>query len=729
MEAYARLRPRLVGACSAWLVLGLASGAAAEDESLDVSDLSSMSLEELLEVPVVTGSGRAEERSLAAANVFIVTRDQIARMGYRSLAEILKRVPGIYVVDDHVVPAIGVREVTGGYRGGTRVVKIMIDGFPVNFRPDLEAFIGPEFIPVEVIERVEVAKGPLSALYGANAFLATVNVITRKPDRKSVEVETRYQASNGNWGAGASAVAMHGDGEKGLMLAVSTDRIDRSGLTIKKTYENQNTDEELYAEASRNDVARPLSAFGRLDYEKATVGRFSLEAGYQELDSAAEYQINSLLTHRSRVNLFNAWSVLNYRNDFADAAHVRASVGYSRGGTGSNYEMFLTTSATSGFRPHVGYRSVNSLVELGYDFGDWLKVDIGFDSEFGKEDVYYLSQVLYRSDDQRQPFDEIDLIDPDQPRQYDYQQLGPYAQVHSAPIPGVPDFRLIGAVRGDLITFGDVEYPFEPSYRAAIVHRFAPELTLKLIGGRAFQAPSGMLLFAHGSFGNSQNIIGSERLNDPEPLRPQVVSSVELVAASQLGDFLTLEGSAYYQLLQDVVRFNRIASIIVAKNSGEEETLGAELTARANFGPVRPYVSMSGSKRLSTEVSRDLERVTDVEGSAPSYPAFFGYAGADIETIPKYLFANVELRYAGARDASQAHFYLNDSEGYELPAYAEMDVTLSTGPLKILSQTAPTRFLISGRNLLGSEVYEPGYGGVDIPQTGTTFFAQVKQEL
>src|SRR5688572_5694808 len=123
-----------------------------EESALDDADaLSDLSLSDLLEMQVVTGSGRAEERSLAAANVFVITRDQIERWGHNSLAEVLRQVPGLYVVDDHVTPSVGVREVTGGYRGGTRVVKIMIDGFPVNFRPDLEAFLGPEFIPIDSI--------------------------------------------------------------------------------------------------------------------------------------------------------------------------------------------------------------------------------------------------------------------------------------------------------------------------------------------------------------------------------------------------------------------------------------------------------------------------------------------------------------------------------------------------------------------------------------------------
>src|SRR6185312_10744457 len=92
------------------------------------------------------------------------------------------------------------RGVSGGLRAGTRLVKIMINGTPVNFRPDLRAFIGPEYIPILAVERIEVVKGPLSALYGANAFLATVNVITREiPFGTTVEASAQAGVSNGKY--------------------------------------------------------------------------------------------------------------------------------------------------------------------------------------------------------------------------------------------------------------------------------------------------------------------------------------------------------------------------------------------------------------------------------------------------------------------------------------------------------------------------------------------------
>jgi outer membrane receptor protein involved in Fe transport len=459
------------------------------------------------------------------------------------------------------------------------------------------------------------------------------------------------------------------------------------------------------------------------------LGQLSLELGHQGLDSSAEYQVNSLLTHRSRVSLFNQWLCLTWERKFQEKLELRAYVGVSRGKPQQDSLLFLTGSTASAYRPEYGYRAVNGLAEVGYDFGPALKLQLGADSEVEEEDVLYFTQILYRADGQRQPLDELALIDPGEARSHTLVQVGPYLQAHSAPLPELPDFRLTGAIRGDFARFGPVEYPIQTSYRAAVAYRFGPALTLKLIGGHAFQLPSGTLLFAHGGFGNNQNIVGTERLDNPKPLNPQVVDSVELVAASQLGGVLSLEGSVYYQSLDDVIRFNRVASIVVARNSGREVTAGGELMARLRLGWFRPYLAASTSTRLSIQITSDLAGVTNVEGPPSLYPRFFGYAGADVELLPATLFGNAELRWAGARGASQAHYYLNDSEGYTLPGYQALDLTLSTGALPLLEPECGTRLLVSVRNLLGADWFEPGYGGADIPQLGRTLLIQLRQTL
>ena len=142
-----------------------------------------LDLDDLFRLKIVTASGVEEDSDLAPANVFTVMGSEIASQGWRSVAEVLQHVPGLYVVDDYVTANVAVRGASGGLRAGSSIMKVMINGTDVSFRPDLNALMGPEMIPIEVVERIEIARGPLSALYGANAFLATVNVITIESDR------------------------------------------------------------------------------------------------------------------------------------------------------------------------------------------------------------------------------------------------------------------------------------------------------------------------------------------------------------------------------------------------------------------------------------------------------------------------------------------------------------------------------------------------------------------
>lgn len=697
------------------------------EQVLDVQGLSKLSLEQLMDLPVVTASGKAEERSLAAANVFIVTRNEIQRHGYRSLGELLRRVPGLYLVNDYVNYSVGVREVTGGYRGGTRIVKIMVDGFPISFRPDLEAFLGPEFIPVEAIERVEIAKGPLSALYGANAFLATVNVITREPEDREVEVAQRYSVTHGNPGTGSSALVAHAGIDNALLLAVSVDRSDRSGAQARQTFEFQNRNNPALALPSQDDIALPVSVFGRFDYHHDKAGDFRLEGGYQELDSKGEFQLNSLVTHRSRINVANQWAALHY-NKKSGALNLRAYVGGAHGSPTDDYELFLTGTSNQSYKPRFRYDALNALAEASYEFGPWLQADIGVDGELREEGVLYYRQVFY-GEAGRRAFEERDLINPGNSRSRDYRQLGTYLQLHSAPVPGHANFRLTGAARADWIEFGAVTYAAQTSYRGAVAYRFSPLLTAKLVGGRAFQTPSGTLLYAHGGFGNSENLLGTERLDNPRALRPQEVTSFEAVVTSQVAEFLSLEASAFYQDLNDAIRFNQAGQLIVAKNSGRVATAGGELIANLHFGRIRPYAAFSGSRQLSAELTRDLAGITSFSGSPSMFPRLFGYAGVDVELLQDQLFLNAELWWAGPRGASQANFYQNDSRVYSLPAYQLLDLTLSTGALPILDPDLGTRLLVSIRNALGASYMEPGFAGVDIPQPGRAMLFEVRQNL
>lgn len=116
----------------------------------------------------------------APASVTVVTREQIQRSGYRTLADILRRVQGFYITYDRQYSYIGVRGFSNPGDYNTRVL-LMVDGHRLNDAIFEQAMAGTEFtIDVDLIDHVEITRGPASSLYGTNAVFGVINVITRK---------------------------------------------------------------------------------------------------------------------------------------------------------------------------------------------------------------------------------------------------------------------------------------------------------------------------------------------------------------------------------------------------------------------------------------------------------------------------------------------------------------------------------------------------------------------
>src|SRR5580658_8569285 len=170
-----------------WLaILALTATAGAQQ---DVKDLSEVSLEELSNIQVYSASKHLQSASDAPASVTVVTADEIQKYGYRNLADILRSVPGFYVTYDRDYTFVGVRGFGRLGDWNSRIL-VLIDGHRINNNVLGQAMLGNEFlVDVDMIERVEIVRGPSSSLYGAQAFFAIINVITRKPpELKRLEV-------------------------------------------------------------------------------------------------------------------------------------------------------------------------------------------------------------------------------------------------------------------------------------------------------------------------------------------------------------------------------------------------------------------------------------------------------------------------------------------------------------------------------------------------------------
>ena len=133
--------------------------------------------EDIFEEQVVTASVRSSSETKTPASLTVITGDEIRMIGAATIPEILRRVPGIDVAEMN--PSDTNISVRGFNRRLANKVLVLVDG-----RSVYQDFLGGTFWPVldvaiQDIDRIEVIRGPGSALYGANAFAGVVNIITR----------------------------------------------------------------------------------------------------------------------------------------------------------------------------------------------------------------------------------------------------------------------------------------------------------------------------------------------------------------------------------------------------------------------------------------------------------------------------------------------------------------------------------------------------------------------
>ena len=143
-------------------------------------DISQLSLEDLLDVEVVSVSKFLQKTSSTPSAVTVISADDIRTYGWHTLADALNSVRGFSITSNRVYSYAGVRGFAPLGDSNDRLL-VMIDGMRVNDNIYDQAQIGTEFaLDMELVERIEIMRGPGSSMYGNNALFGVVNVITRQ---------------------------------------------------------------------------------------------------------------------------------------------------------------------------------------------------------------------------------------------------------------------------------------------------------------------------------------------------------------------------------------------------------------------------------------------------------------------------------------------------------------------------------------------------------------------
>ncbi|MBK6958158.1 MAG: TonB-dependent receptor [Nitrosomonas sp.] len=159
-------------------------------------NLEQMSLEELMNISIVGASKYEQKQQQVAAAVSVITRADIRTYGWRTLNEALSSLPGIHPTYDYQYEYLGTRGFGLPGDFNSRVL-ITINGNRINDATYDQGPTGRDFpLDIDLIERIEFFPGPGSAVYGQNAMMGIVNIVTRNgASVNGAELSTSYQTA------------------------------------------------------------------------------------------------------------------------------------------------------------------------------------------------------------------------------------------------------------------------------------------------------------------------------------------------------------------------------------------------------------------------------------------------------------------------------------------------------------------------------------------------------
>jgi len=268
---------------SSVLLCAGASVAHADTRSTAPTDVYSLSLAELGQVQISIATGNSTPLDKAPATASVIYAAEIEAMGARTLDDVLETVPGVHISLSTLSRLDSVESIRGIHTGFNSQVLLLLNGVPVkdditNGRPTLFR------LPVGSIERVEVIRGPGSAIYGADAFAGVVNVITK--DAANIN-QTQFGVKTGSFNS------------QELWLQTAT---QWNGIGISFSSDYQHTDGDF----SRRISADLQSALDAALGTHASLAPGALSTRYDVIDSHL-----AISSEQLQVNVWNWVSINN----------------------------------------------------------------------------------------------------------------------------------------------------------------------------------------------------------------------------------------------------------------------------------------------------------------------------------------------------------------------------------------------------------------------------------
>ncbi len=570
-------------------------------------DLSKLSLDELLNVEVETVYGASkylQKIAQAPASVSIVTAEEIRLFGYRTLADLLRGVRGFYISNDRNYSYVGARGFARPGDYNTRVL-LLVDGHVMNDNVYDQAALGTEFpVDVDLIERVEVIRGPSSSLYGTSAFFAVINIVMRT-GRDLSGLEAAAEAGS----LGTYRVR----GSYGAHTARDLDWLV-SGTMYRSAGQTSLYFPEFDSPQNNNGIASDLDrdAFGSA-FARFAFGGLTVQAAYGSRDKYVPTAAFDTVFDDPRFHTIDRHVYVDARLDRRiGATDVTARVAFD------SYRYFGQYPVNRG-TPDVPVAVLNP----DYANGDWLTGELKVSRKVcGRHQLTAGADVRYSLLQEQGNYD----VDPYVVYLDDRRHLSNMGTYIQDDFPVGRHLVISAGVRQDYYqTFGATANP-----RGAVIYNPRETTVVKLLAGRAYRAPNVYELYYE---------VPGERSNPG--LRPERIATYEAVLEQRIGRRVRVTGSVFRNNISGLIteQIDPTSDAIVYQNLTDVRALGVEGEFEArwpNGGRVNGALSV---QRADQEPSGD---------HLTNSPRELGKL-AFLLPLRKDTLAGIEVQYVGSR--------------------------------------------------------------------------------
>lgn len=596
------------------LICCISFSAKAQIDSLP--SLSSLSLEELMNVRVISASGYLQKTSEAPSTIQVITASQIKDRGYIELADALRDVPGIDMI--HINGYAPTLIYFRGMFGAENLRSLlMIDGIPENSIIGSNDFAGPAY-SLHNVERIEIIWGPASALYGTNAFGGIINIITKKGG----DMNGFYAAKGfGSFNTSVEEASIGFKGNK-FEFAVSGSLYSTDGPKFRNRDPNY----------SASYVDKAFSLNGSLSYStkntKTTLGmrayRTPMGWGtyansptvYLGLPSQG-YQNNGTIgilardVRGEKSGLEDSYKrTLFIQNEYKPGEKFKmlSRVFYRETGTGEDSYVYVTADGTKMIRLPVASSSNRIAGEWSANYSPnqkhWFSGGVDFyrdNVERGARRTTLDLNTLHFIDGRDTL---LNINSTFLPRLYDIRSnFGSFLQyILNTDLLGKTNFTFGGRFDHNSY-FGDAISP-----RLAIVNQPAEKLTFKLQFGHAFRAPTNLEIYQA-----PPNV----------KLKTEKILTYEANVIYALSNNVSIDINGFRNELRDVILIANLANLIINKNPGEIKINGIE--SRINFAS---QFNFNGYVNFTLQQAKTKNLITNRQRNTPGIARFKANAGA-----------------------------------------------------------------------------------------------------